>query len=95
MLIAQGQQQVSPSERHGLHPLVVPLSSGPVAREDDDAAIMGDEAVTGLLRWPTLSSAEVLCPDTYTQHLYRIYSGSCPPSKALQWHKIKLLQAPS
>ena len=49
VLEAQGQSIVAPSERSGLHPLVVPLSSG------SDTAD-GGASITGLLRWPDSAS---------------------------------------
>ena len=49
VLEAQGQSIVAPSERSGLHPLVVPLSSGSDKAE-------GGDSITGLLRWPDSTS---------------------------------------
>ncbi len=55
VLEAQGQSVVAPSDRSGLHPLVVPLSSGSGTAD-------GGDSVTGLLRWPDSASRVGLPP---------------------------------
>ena len=60
VLVSQGQETVSPEDRKGLHPLVIPLSCGPSAADrEDNAAICAEESVTGLMRWPTMGNAQV------------------------------------
>ena len=41
VLEAQGQEVVSPADRAGMHPLLIPLSKST------------DHSFTGILRWPT------------------------------------------
>jgi len=55
VLEAQGNTPLAPSDRQNLHPLVIPLCSGPLpthAGESPDASVKGDSRVIGLLRWP-------------------------------------------
>ncbi|KAK9809015.1 hypothetical protein WJX72_007933 [[Myrmecia] bisecta] len=52
VLNAQGHEIVSPADRTGLHPLVVPLSKHAVQPAPGDASVIGNETFTCLLRWP-------------------------------------------
>ncbi|KAI8464671.1 MAG: hypothetical protein J3K34DRAFT_525991 [Monoraphidium minutum] len=52
VLQAQGHPILSPSDRAGLHPLLIPLASCPAAGGPDASAPAGAESVVvGLLRW--------------------------------------------
>ncbi|GBF98503.1 hypothetical protein Rsub_11494 [Raphidocelis subcapitata] len=51
VLQAQGHAIVPPSERAGLHPLVIPLAAAPAPPPPAGASVVGDAVVLGLLRW--------------------------------------------
>lgn len=79
VLEAEGQEIVSPDDRQGLHPLVIPLASGPGRpSQQEDAAISGDTAVTCLLRWPIASSTEV--SNSSIQYAVSLWTIGMPPN---------------
>lgn len=48
VLEAQGQAAVSPADRHGLHPLLIPLAQ----QQGGEGGSSGSAELTCLLRWP-------------------------------------------
>ena len=65
VLVAQGQTLVSPGDRQGLHPLLIPLAVQPSLQQNGAASQNGNGAPSGeqltcILRWPDPTSSRVV-----------------------------------
>lgn len=66
VLEARGQQVLSPADRQGLHPLIVPLSR-----------TVGGSTLTGVLRWPTSAGGDDMPIVEAGPHGLSLLANSC------------------